>query len=139
MAKVIITNVDALNGEYDIDTNAVLNGHEAHVLKQIAGVRLGELREAMERGDYDVLVAFAVISLWRNGKTNRENTLEAAELILAAPVGSVDFQAGEQDARPPEDERRNDSDANSRTSSASLKSAGDDRQETTLVSTGNPG
>ena len=47
---------------------------ELHLIKQIAGVRAGELFDAMEVGDNDLVVALAHIAVKRAGRTGRPST-----------------------------------------------------------------
>lgn len=68
MQKVIITGVPPYDGEYEIPMAGYTNG-ELHRIKQISGVRAGELPEAAAAGDMGVMVAMIAIILERNGKT----------------------------------------------------------------------
>lgn len=86
-----------LDGEYEIDLGEFFNGDELHFIKQRSGVRAGELDEAFKAGDYDVILAMAVIAMRRAG------TDVDPDIIWKAQVGKIDFVADEQeaDAGPP--------------------------------------
>jgi hypothetical protein len=88
------------DGEYEIDL-AGLNGREAHLIKQVSGVRLGEIAEALGAGDYDVVVAIAKIVLDRAGKD------VPVAALLEAPIGKITVDltpaADEEDAERPPD------------------------------------
>jgi hypothetical protein len=100
MPKLKIADVSPrIDGEYEFDLTG-FNGHEAHLIKQIAGVRLGELNEALNAGDYDLVVAFAKILVERAGES------VPVDVLLNAPLGkiTVDLRAGakqEDEDRPP--------------------------------------
>jgi hypothetical protein len=99
MSKLKIEGVPPHDGDYDLDI-AAFTGAELHTIKQISGVRAGELQEGLTAGDYDLVVAFTVIVLQRAG----QNVDPAA--IMAAEVGSITIDLNESDAevveeRPP--------------------------------------
>jgi hypothetical protein len=96
MAKLKIAGVPPLDGDYDLDISAFTN-RELHTIKEIAGVRAGELKAAMEASDNDLVVAFAVIVLRRAGKQVHPDQLWDAEL------GAISFEVGETEVveRPP--------------------------------------
>lgn len=71
-----------------------LTGREAAYLKSKAGVRLGEIAEAVEAGDWDVVLCMAVIAAGRSGQQ-----LDY-EQLLDRPVGEVGL-VGEEDEDPP--------------------------------------
>lgn len=84
-------------GDTDYPWVGELTGREARELKRISGVRLGELEEALAAGDYDVLIAIAVIAMRRSGKSVDEYTL------LDEPAGHVAYvmDDAEDDAQVP--------------------------------------
>jgi len=89
MDKLIVKGIGALDGEYAFDPGMLELGHpesltnrEAHQLKVMSGVRLGELQDALAAGDNDVLIALAAIILTRHGKRFDE------EQLWDAPMGS---------------------------------------------------
>ena len=96
MAKVKIEGVPPLDGDYDLDVSK-FNGHELHVIKQVSGVRANELREAGAAGDYDLMIALAMIAARRAG------VAATAEQLLEADVGKITIDYTEQEAeeRPP--------------------------------------
>lgn len=99
MAKLKIEGVGPhADGEHEIDL-AGLNGREAHLIKQVSGVRLGEIGEALNAGDYDVVVAIAKIVLDRAGQT------VPVAALLEAPIGkiTVDLTSDATDAKEDED------------------------------------
>jgi hypothetical protein len=99
MAKLKIEGVPPYDGEYDLDI-AAFTGTELHTIKQISGVRAGELQDGLQAGDYDLVVAFTVIVLQRAG----QDVDPAA--IMNATVGSITVDLQTEDAevvdeRPP--------------------------------------
>ncbi len=67
MANVVIKNVPGIDGSYELELGRFTLG-ELHVIKKQAGVRAGEIEDAMRAGDTDLLVAFALIALKRAGR-----------------------------------------------------------------------
>jgi len=82
MPKLIIEKLPPYDGSYPLDVGA-FTGRELHTIKQISGVRAGELASAFEAADYDLVVAFTVIVLQRAGKTVNPDD------ILDAEIGSI--------------------------------------------------
>lgn len=64
--RVKIEGVAGFDGEYEVDQAAFTMG-DLRLIKSIAGVRAGELDEALRAGDVDVLVAITIIALRRSG------------------------------------------------------------------------
>lgn len=107
MDKLIVKDMGRLDGEYSFDVVAMLNlgapdaltSREGHRIKTMCGLRVGELQEALEAGDSDVLVAFAAVILARHGKKFDDDDL------WDAPIGSAMLEIGERpeevDDRPP--------------------------------------
>ena len=95
MAELII-DIPPFTGSYELATDG-FTGDELHEIKKISGVRAGELSEAITAGDYDLVVAFAVIALRRAGVT-----VDPAQ-IMAATVGSITVIPDEEvePVRPP--------------------------------------
>lgn len=96
MAVVVISGVAlGVDGEYPLDA-ASFTGDELHLIKQVSGVRAGELAEALGAHDYDLVVAFATIAARRAGRQ-----VDPA-LLSAAAVGaiSVNFDDEEAEERP---------------------------------------
>lgn len=133
----------AFDGAYEMDMSVPFNGRELHVIKQLAGVRLGEIEDALEAGDYDVFIAFAAIALTRAGRVQRADTLKVArEVLLEAETGSILLEPDpEPDAGPPDHggETPLGSGESSRNSSADLNGTGVDLPETIRASIGQPG
>lgn len=69
MAKkfLVISGISPYDGEYPVDDSGFTN-REYHYIKQVSGVRAGELAEAAAAGDRAVEVALTAITLQRNGK-----------------------------------------------------------------------
>jgi hypothetical protein len=145
MARITLSGVPRFDGEYELDTESPYNGHELHLIKKVADVRLGGIEQAARDGDYDLFVAFAVIALWRAGKVQKADTLAAADLLLEAPAGSISFEDdAEADAGPPELTRTEavgsgEPDESSTSSSEDLNGTGGVRPVTIPERTGSPG
>lgn len=92
MAKFIITGVPEFNGTYDHDTDRVYDGNELHLIKKIAGVRLGEIEEASEQNDYDLVIAVAVIALIRNQKIRLRDAERSVQILRGAELGALKFE-----------------------------------------------
>lgn len=96
MDKMIVKGLGKrIDGEYEFSIADMMTlGHpesltnrEAHRLKTMSGVRLGELDDALGAGDSDVFMAIGAILLARAGKAVDE------EVLWDAPAGSgFDFQ-----------------------------------------------
>jgi len=92
-----IEKLPPYNGTYDLDIGT-FTGRELHTIKQISGVRAGELQDAFAAGDYDLVVALTVIVLQRAGQK-----VDADE-IMDADVGSITIkleEVAEDEERPP--------------------------------------
>lgn len=140
--KLTIKGVEVFDGEYELDLTRGYTGNELHFIKKMSGVRLGEIQEAAAAGDYDLMIALAVIAVWRDGTkgVTKESAVRAAEALLAEDSGFLTIDVGEgDDAGPPEPTASSSgNDSNSEYSSASSSSTGDDPPETTPPSTGLP-
>jgi hypothetical protein len=77
MDKIIISGIPPYDGEYPFEGG--FNYGELRTIKRIAGVRAGELYDALEGGDSDVVVAAAIIALERAGKTVDEQDFWKAD------------------------------------------------------------
>lgn len=91
MDKIVITGIPPYDGEYPFESN--YSYAELHTIKRLAGVRGGELMDALESGDSDIIVAAAVIALERAGKNPDEAD------IWKATVGSIQL-VGEPSTDP---------------------------------------
>lgn len=61
-----MSSIELRIGERVYDISPPFTNRELHLVKQVAGVRAGEIFDAMESGDNDVLVALAHIAVRRN-------------------------------------------------------------------------
>lgn len=100
MDKLVVTGLGKLDGEYDCNLGEMLSlgspealtNREGHRIKQMSGVRAGELDDALEAGDNDVMLALAAIVLSRAGKTFDD------DVLWDAPMGSgVMFHIGDRE------------------------------------------
>jgi hypothetical protein len=146
VAKLTIDGVDPFDGVYELDfAEQPFTNRDVHLIKKIAGVRLGELAEAFEAGDNDLLVAVAVIQLRREGKVQKGREMDAAEILLDAVAGKLIYEdTAEDDAGPPERPLPNapvgsgENDSNSKSSSPGSNGASDALPETIPTFTGPP-
>lgn len=93
--KIVIKGVPPYDGEYPIDFETLTMG-ELHTLKRVAGVRVGEIGDALAAGDSDVVVAFALIAMQRAGKEVDE------QAIWKATIDSISVEIADRgDAVPP--------------------------------------
>lgn len=101
-----IRGVAQIDGTYEFDLAEMLTaGHpasltsrEGHRIKTMSGVRIGELEEALEAGDNDVMVALAAIVLTRHGKRFDES------LLWDAPMGAAEFAFPDREEKGDGDE-----------------------------------
>lgn len=75
---------------------------EMHVVKHVTGLRAGEITEAMESGDSDVAVAFAIVALCRTGEIDAKN-LRQAEMLMDE-LEDVLLDMKEDETSPPAEE-----------------------------------
>ena len=88
-----IEGIPGLDGDYPLpDTE--FTGRELHLIKQHAGVRAGEIEEALDAGDYDVILCVTMIAMQRAGRT------VDMDALLDASTGKIQVIA-EDDAGPP--------------------------------------
>lgn len=113
MAKITISGVAPFDGDYDLDDARAFNGHELHLIKKVAGVRLGEIGEALKAGDYDLIVAVTAIAVWRAGKVTKDNVTDLVDVLLDADTGQIEFrgETEEEADSPPEVAPRNEPDS----------------------------
>lgn len=144
--KLTIKGVDPFDGSYDLDfTEQPFTNRDLHLIKKLAGVRLGELEEAFASGDNDLFVAVAVIQLRREGKVQKGRELAAADLLFDGEAGSLLFEdTAEDDAGPPESPLPTatvggeESDSNSESSLPGSNGSSDDLPAITPTFTGPP-
>ncbi len=88
----------AIAGTFPFPRLDDLNGAELHRIKVVSGVRAGELPEALEAGDFDVILGIVGVALERAG---RKVPNEA--LMTLKPAGVVVEGAFEEEdsAEPP--------------------------------------
>src|SRR5438132_1023321 len=90
--KLIVNDVPGLDGEYDADFSRFTN-NEGKLIKKLSGVRMGEITDALEAGDNDLLVACAVVLMARAGKD--PNMAEA--LLGDADMGCLTWDTTDED------------------------------------------
>lgn len=134
MANLKITGLGALDGSYEFDDSRFTMG-DFRTIKRIAGVRAGELGEALSAGDTDLMVAIAVIALERNGRVGAE------EALWGADAGQITLTLGGDDAGPPpvtpdgsKPSSGGDSTASLVSPETTLKPTGDQPSGTTSIS-----
>lgn len=96
MATLTVAGIPPLDGDYELNIGAFTN-RELHTIKEISGVRAGELKAALEASDNDLIVAFAVIVIRRAGKQVHPDQ------IWDADTGAITVtpDAVEVEERPP--------------------------------------
>lgn len=127
----------AWDGVYGLDLDT-LNGRELHLVKNISGVRLGEMEDALLADDYDLYVAFAAIAIVRDGKVQKEGARLVADSLMEGVAGSlsVDWKKDEGDDAGPPALPPSEPSGSGGSSSTPSDAASGDTQETTLASTG---
>lgn len=80
-----------------------LNGWDLHLIKKIAGVRANELQDGLQAGDYDLIIALAVIALTRSGGLERQTAVQAADALREVELGKIELIGDDEeaDAGPP--------------------------------------
>ncbi len=87
MPRITISGVAGrIDGVYDLDLADSFTGNELHLIKQHAGVRVGEISEAMEAGDYDLIVCLTKIAMDRSGND------VPIDQLMEAKVGAITFE-----------------------------------------------
>lgn len=135
MDKIIIDGIAGYNGEYEFDAGYFTN-EELHTIKRVAGVRAGELQDALAAMDSDLVVAFAAVALKRNGKAVHE------QLLWAANFGAIrlefDAEVPEEDAElpPPQGPGDSESEDENRPSSGPTSNGDSDPPENGQSRTG---
>jgi len=102
VAEIIIEDIPGLIGSYELDLSRFTND-ELRLIKRESGVRAGEFEEALQAGDNDLLVCFALVAL------NRAGIVAAAERLWEADAGRIHIdltsEEEEDDAGPPDVQR----------------------------------
>ena len=96
--KLILKGLDAYNGEYETPAAGSWTAREFNYIKQVSGVRAGELNAALAAGDMAAIVAVAAVTLQRHGvpDVNLEVLWEMTEENFEAVQDEGD------EGRPPE-------------------------------------
>lgn len=145
MIKVTISDVPGFTGEYEWDEEQGFTGHELHLIKKVAGVRLGEITEALGAGDYDVIVAVSAIAIWRSGRVTKDELPAVVDLLLDAEGGKILFGSEEEaeesppEEAPPENGSSGADNVSSLSSSRGSSSTSAPLQENDPSRTGDPG
>lgn len=104
--RIKINGIPGFQGEYEVDQGA-FNMGDLRLIKRVAGVRAGELDEALKAGDVDVLIAIAIIALKKSGHPHWEAFDKAIDDAPLDPPpisyigGEDDEEANEAAANPP--------------------------------------
>lgn len=99
MAKVKIEHANPrIAGEHELDLGYFTN-RELHLIKKETGVRAGELVDAFQAGDNDLLIVLAFVALQRNGRL--DVPIDALWEMEAGTI-TLDLSDEEEDASPPE-------------------------------------
>jgi hypothetical protein len=85
--RIFVEGVEGFEGEWEIDLSN-LTGRELRTIKRISGNRVNELPGAMLAGDYDLLIALAVVALQRGG---HRFATQAEHVLLDAESGVVRY------------------------------------------------
>lgn len=93
--RIVIEGIPPYDGDWEFDAS-YFTMREFHTIKKVTGLRGGELSDAIESGDMDVVVGLAVVALQRN------NIDVNPERIWDAKGGSISFIADEGDVDPPD-------------------------------------
>lgn len=121
MATIKIEGIDGLDGSYEFDPSFFTN-RELHIIKQETGLRAGELGDAVEQGDNDLVVTLAYIALRRLGKPQA-----VMDALWDAKTGGITLMLGDEDSddSPPEQVPPSESDDGG-TSDGGKQTSGDD-------------
>lgn len=93
LTAVVLEGVQPWDGTYDLGDFQFTN-RELHRIKEISGLRAGELIDGLEQNDTGAYVGIAVVALARQGKQ------VAPDVLWDANVGSIRLLL-EDDADPP--------------------------------------
>jgi hypothetical protein len=103
MTKIVIAGIRPYDGEYDLDTERAFNTREWRWIKRISGYMPLTVGDGFKGGDPDLFVALAVVAMCRDGRIDRDEALEVADLIAEAPFdgASITFAGDEEDTEIP--------------------------------------
>ncbi len=111
MDAIVITGVQPFDGTYEFDLESdPLTTLEWRWIKKTSGYLPRTIADGFDGGDPDLVVAMAIIAMYRNAKISREDALRTAAQLDEVPgdgsrISMVFGQAedaGGDDARPPE-------------------------------------
>ena len=94
MAKLTIENLAPWDGDYQFDDGFFTN-RELHRIKEISGIRAGEIFDALAAGDTDLSVALAAVI------TARHDVRVDVDDLWKAKLGDISIDWG-ADAGPPD-------------------------------------
>ena len=90
MPNTIVVNVPPYEGEYEIDLNTRMFSHvEWRWVKKISGYMPMTISDGWKGGDPDLILALAIIAMFRSGKIEKSQALTVAEQIEDAEVDGV--------------------------------------------------
>lgn len=143
MDKLIIAEVRAeIDGEYDLDLQGFTH-YELHAIKKATELTAGDLSDAYERMDQDIIIAMALVVLMREGKITGKPWLSPElKMLWSAPIGTIYLQSADEeaDADPPAeapDEPASESASRSESSGADTSDSSE-HPENGLSPTGDP-
>lgn len=85
--KIVIKGVAPWDGEYELPEGLAFKNSECHRIKEVCGVRAGDLIDALESGDAGAYVAVALVASDRAG-----TKIDAADL-WQAEIGCITIDA----------------------------------------------
>jgi hypothetical protein len=102
MDSLTIEGIPVYNGEYPLDMSYFTN-RELNLIKTVSGVRAGELSEAFEAGDNDLMVAIAAIAIWRSKgeKPNMDPLWDAAAGKFTFNIEDTEAETEDESLPPP--------------------------------------
>jgi hypothetical protein len=140
--KLVLTGIrKGVDGEYPCDIVGMLTvGHpemltyrEGHRLKNMTGIRAGEVDEALAKGDTDLVIGLAAIVLARDGKTVSD------DLLWDAPMeAGIQLVLGEREAEEEPDESPLPETSPTGSSDASSPTSGSNGETDTASPTSSP-
>jgi hypothetical protein len=87
--QLTLKDTGGWDGVYTLEIET-FNGREWHLIKDVAGVRMGEFDDAIAAADYDLIVAFATIAIVRDGKVKKDQARRLAEELMELDTGSIE-------------------------------------------------
>lgn len=92
--KVVIKNVPPYDGEYPLDLSHMTN-REVSTIKRISGYTPLEWEAAGDRGDTDIIIAFAVVALTRTGRFLPK---VQEDVLWDSDMGKIDISTDDEEA-----------------------------------------